>query len=946
MVLISSENSTLNPRLGHVAIRAQLWCGIGNPAPKLSTFHKLSTFLQRIWREMASEPLAVALRPRQTLPEGLAPAGPLRDRQAEAARALKNATNKVLESHKRKALAVYTDEKRGAATTVYQEIAAGKPLSIVMKQPPACLVAVSVRQRRMAAASRWQKARKAGIITSAPKAATLTEDGSAPDGARYVKRGEFDHLKASYRPYTDAELLDLVYKVRDKRLKTTELRLNYANNKSRVPPAAVTKILYPKDGAVERIKALEEKGLPALGAPRAVRAHAPAFALDTHHPPSLITARSSLRSPRSPPPRPAPRSSQVLTKDQEDFALGLTVELALQRKPLCPAELDRWAALTAEKNCTRCGAQDMRRWRALFFARVKRKTGIDLEQVKAQQLSKARGGLMKSDFRTFEETVARLLASCPEVASRGLEATGDWDEMKLDLHKLLTDGDVLAPAGMPAYIEVDGERCEQITLLIGFMGYRDETHNKNNRFRSLNQIKEVIQNDNSLNIGDVAGYPKLRAGFWDDDDFMVLPGLLVFKGAAGADPAWLDLVHDKTRLMVACTESGYVTTELKYEWYRRCKELKDCPFGKRPTIPQCDSHSSNESVEMSAEMELEDDAHLISPPSHSTHATQQLDQTGGPIQNLKRVAGNLFRHTWRLNGKRLTKALVGQVVEQAIALSFTPAICSYSTRRVGWSEDENGCLVYSPLSLPHIVAQLVDDEEKEGSHAAPAQPPAVAHVAVTTDGPRDLMRGTTTPAASTALAAFRSGQMDGAPGITAGKEAALAILGRGGREGDGFDHAEDMEEEVIGEEGSRGRRRHTRAGRILGAAEFRESKESTERSAVEADAAEKIKGFKKRRLSERVLNESAEAEDKLAKGVKVSQALLQSFVRARTNEPVKEKGTDLEKKVDELRGKPYAVRLGVEPDGYQGWLATQAKDTAEGPGASALAVVQGVIEEA
>jgi hypothetical protein len=86
----------------------------------------------------------------------------------------------------------------------------------------------------------------------------------------------------------------------------------------------------------------------------------------------------------------------------------------------------------------------------------------------------------------------------------------------------------------------------------------------------------------------------------------VLVGLLIFKGKTGADPAWLNLVHDKQRLMVATTESGYINTELKYEWYRRCKMLEHCPFGRWPTIPNADSHASNESVEMSAEMELED----------------------------------------------------------------------------------------------------------------------------------------------------------------------------------------------------------------------------------------------------------------------------------------------------------------------------------------------------
>jgi hypothetical protein len=120
-----------------------------------------------------------------------------------------------------------------------------------------------------------------------------------------------------------------------------------------------------------------------------------------------------------------------------------------------------------------------------------------------------------------------------------------------------------------------------------------------------------------------------------------------FEGKTGADPALLNQVHDKERLVVAATESGYINTELKFEWYRRCRAFPACPFGKRPTIPQDDSHASNESVEMSAMMELEDEAFLVAPSGHSTHLTQQLDKTGGPIQHFKRIMSALIRHYYR-----------------------------------------------------------------------------------------------------------------------------------------------------------------------------------------------------------------------------------------------------------------------------------------------------------
>lgn len=126
----------------------------------------------------------------------------------------------------------------------------------------------------------------------------------------------------------------------------------------------------------------------------------------------------------------------------------------------------------------------------------------------------------------------------------------------------------------------------------------------------------------------------------------------------GADPAWLNKVHDKTRMVVAATESGYVNTDLKFEWYRLCRTFEHSPFGKRPTLPQADSHASNESVEMSEMMELDDEAYLasylVAPLGHSTHLTQQLNQTGGPIQHLKRVAGALIRHYYIITASTRT----------------------------------------------------------------------------------------------------------------------------------------------------------------------------------------------------------------------------------------------------------------------------------------------------
>eukprot|EP00966_Prymnesium_polylepis_P308562 7130532-Prymnesium_polylepis.1 len=596
------------------------------------------------------------------------------------------------------------------------------------------------------------------------------------------------------------------------------------------------------------------------------------------------------------------------------------------------SELIRWAQVTATANGTRHGDEDMRAWYSSFCSRVKQETGIDIRAVETQQRSKQRAAVLLSGMRAFQGMVTSLLEEQVLLRQAGLEATGNWDELKMDLNKMLTDGTSLVPAGLLPLWEVDGERCEQMTLLIGYMGYRSATHNRTGRFVSLREVRAAIKAGKLPDYGEVAGYPKLPPGFWDDEDFCVLVGLIVFKGKSGADPAWLNLVSDKSRLTVVTSESGYITTELKYQWYQMNKKLKYCPFGKRPTIPQADSHVSNESVEMSAEMELEDDAHLIAPMGHSTHFTQQLDQSGGPIQDFKSTGADLIRNMYRLRGK-LSKARIAQAVQLSITLTFTPATCSWATSHVGWEEDAEGGLVYAPLSRPRMVAECEDDESPAKASSSTL---VVAAAAADASSSR-------TPCASAALAAFRAGAMDGEPGILAGKEAALAVLGRTKGEKDGWEDEEDMEE-VIEEEGSRQRRNALPNGRIVSSAEFRSTKRSQGQAALDAEAASRLKAFKVRRLNERVLAQNETAEVELAStGTIKAVKKMEAFIRARTDEPVKEKGPDaLRSRVAAVAGKPLAIRLGMEPDGYKEWLAQQeqkeaANDVAAAPIAAPIA---------
>eukprot|EP00966_Prymnesium_polylepis_P104979 2431799-Prymnesium_polylepis.1 len=395
-------------------------------------------------------------------------------------------------------------------------------------------------------------------------------------------------------------------------------------------------------------------------------------------------------------------------------------------------------------------------------------------------------------------------------------------------------------------------------------------------------------------FGTIAGYPKLKAGFWDDDDFCVLPGLLIFEGKTAADPAWLNLVHDRDRMMIATTESGFIDTSHKYQWYRRCKTIPECPFGKKPMIPQADSHASNESVEMSAEMELEDKAFLVAPPGHSTHLTQQLDQRGGPIQHFKRILRALLRNLYRMRGK-FSRATIARAVELAYVLSFTPAVCSWATKHVGWDEDEQGRLTYNPLGLPHIVASLEDDEAPPATAAAAA---AAAATALAAPGASREQR----------LQAFRAGAMDGRVGVEAGRKAALEVLGRSTGDDDGWSDVD--EDTAINEEGSRARRNALPSGRIVAGAEFRAGRASQDRS-IEAKAeAERLKVFKTRRQNLSILEINSKAEAKLVGGIMVAASSctneeLVGFIRARTGEPVKEKGKDaLQQKAQELCSKP------------------------------------------
>eukprot|EP00966_Prymnesium_polylepis_P139174 3215788-Prymnesium_polylepis.1 len=184
----------------------------------------------------ANKPLQLTLRPRANLPAGVAPAGVLRDRQAEKRRAIANATKKALAAAPPTLKLEYTAARKGEATAAYTELALHKPLPIIQVAPVASLETASHRQRRLAAASRWQKARLLGTATSTTPAQRTPLQVAE---VRQVRRGEFEGLTGVYRQYEVAELLDLVHQVRSKSLKVTEMRKAYDEGRHRVPPKTV-----------------------------------------------------------------------------------------------------------------------------------------------------------------------------------------------------------------------------------------------------------------------------------------------------------------------------------------------------------------------------------------------------------------------------------------------------------------------------------------------------------------------------------------------------------------------------------------------------------------------------------------------------------------------------------------------------------------------------------
>ena len=821
----------------------------------------------------------------------------LRDRPNEAKRARRKEL-KVLDKpkltpkpHK------LTGTERGTPTTLYEEVSKLRHFELTPRPPPGPAESLATRRCRKAALARWHPATNTihGADPTVQVLSThvlkLRPDDSA---VRHWRRGESKVVGGSYRQAPSEELLYWADKMINKECKWTDLQRLYTAGKIRVSPGTLRKYVYG-ESAPAKLALLRDKGFSPLGSPR-----------------------------------------QVLTEAQENFGMALLIEMALRRRPLNEKEWCRWASATAARNGTRTAtAPDMRGWFIYAKGRIMREFGYNIEEVATQQLSKARAGVLKSGVRAFTTNINTFIGDHPSLAKQGLRAHGNFDESKVDLNKLL-QRNALVPEGAEAQWEVDGERCPQITFLGGFMGYRDEERAKKlgllASLASAREAHEALHDEDTTGMseelvaklrsipGSVAGYPKLPANFWDADDFCVLPALLIFNaGESAPDPAWSNLVHDKDRLIVASTESGYVNNELKHKWYQHCKAQPLVPWGKRPTLPTADHHSSNESVKMSLEMEA-DEAYLAGGPGHSTHLLQDLDQRGGPIQHAKAVIGNLVCHSYRIHGT-LSRARIAQCIELGYVLSFTPAVCAHATTRVGWAEAANGWLIYDPFACPHIVSRLVDDEADKDTVVAASVP----------QGP-----------GAAKLAAFRAGDLNGLVGVASAREAAREVLGKGARPGDGWDNDEDMPDGVVGEAGGRARRNKNEKGGIMTSQAYRDAQMAEGKTAEEKAAAARVAIFKMWKLDASVLSMNALAEDKMESGEKATPDELIGFVRARTNKAVpaaQKRVAQLTELAESLRGKPVVVRSTMQPDGYDAWQAGEQALAAEKMAAKAAAKI-------
>lgn len=279
-----------------------------------------------------------------------------------------------------------------------------------------------------------------------------------------------------------------------------------------------------------------------------------------------------------------------------------------------------------------------------------------------------------------------------------------------------------------------------------------------------------------------------------------------------------------------------------------------------------------------------------------------------------------MRHMYRQH-RKLSRARICQAVELAVALSHTPACCAFASRRVGWGEDDNGNLVYTPLERENITSFLVDDENQQ---------PGQVHGSQSIRHQREQR-----------LHMFMHNQ---SAAMTAAKEATAAVFGQGSQERDGWASAPS---DAFGEAGSTQRRRGVPQGQIISSQQFRDSRKQQQEKAEIAALSALVQAHKRYRSTVQTLALNSAVEVKLEEADLAELTLpeLKAFARARTGKAVTGKKEEVLAKAQAVKRQPVTLAAGEPPEGYAEWLSQQEEGSTCSQGSAEALIGRSVRKE-
>jgi hypothetical protein len=180
------------------------------------------------------------------------------------------------------------------------------------------------------------------------------------EASRAWRRGKSKRDPRQNRGYTIDEVVEAVRYI-FRGAKWMEYTQAYDEGRIRVPSSTVNTYFYGQT-KVDKPEDIYVRGLPGLGPKRG-----------------------------------------LLSPAQEDFLLGIVVEMHLHRKAQSVHEIGRWVTITSVANGTVAAdlVSQHRKFIKLFSARLKANFGFDLAVKESQQLSKARAGVLRSGKLLF-----------------------------------------------------------------------------------------------------------------------------------------------------------------------------------------------------------------------------------------------------------------------------------------------------------------------------------------------------------------------------------------------------------------------------------------------------------------------------------------------------------------------------------------------------------------